>query len=213
MREGAYFNYCQPAITLIIPNPGFPFMLSDRKLREETFIAELEKLRGSVLEVGFGKGKTLGDYAMADEVVAVERDAGRVEYGNRLVQAQEISGVKCMQAEGEALPFQDDRFDAVCCSLLICSVWNQEKAVSEFFRVLKPGGLLIAYENTLSDRPLLRTTQQILSPLLRPLSKNCRMNNQPLKLIESAGFEVQETKTFRFWLEPRMLIKAVRPDI
>jgi SAM-dependent methyltransferase len=42
-----------------------------------------------------------------------------------------------------ALPFADASFEAVVSADVICRVNNPEVAVAEFYRVLKPGGVLV----------------------------------------------------------------------
>jgi len=47
------------------------------------------------------------------------------------------------EASVTALPFADESFDAVVSADVICQVDNPDVAVKEFFRVLKPGGVVV----------------------------------------------------------------------
>lgn len=51
--------------------------------------------------------------------------------------------VDIREASVTALPFGDINFDAVVSADVICQVDNPEVAVAEFFRVLRPGGVVI----------------------------------------------------------------------
>ncbi len=185
--------------------------LSDARFRRQTYIESIRKLKGRVLEAGFGKGDTLTCFDSAQEVVCAEINPGRVMFGNAAVRESGLTNVRCIQASAESLPFPDHHFDAVCCSLVLCSVDDQLKTLQEWHRLLKPGGMLLAYEHTLHKKQAVRTIQHVLTPVLRPISGNCRMNNNPAELIEKAGFITEKTQAFPFWLEPRIMIMARKP--
>ncbi|HEX2851848.1 MAG TPA: class I SAM-dependent methyltransferase [Opitutaceae bacterium] len=51
--------------------------------------------------------------------------------------------VDIREASVTALPFADGSFDAVVSADVICQVENPEVAVAEFFRVLRPGGIVL----------------------------------------------------------------------
>ncbi len=53
------------------------------------------------------------------------------------------SGVDLRVASITALPFADASFDAVISADVVCQVENPEVAAAEFFRVLKPGGVVV----------------------------------------------------------------------
>ncbi len=51
-----------------------------------------------------------------------------------------------ISGEGENLPFPDGSLDGITIAFGIRNVENRAKALSEFFRVLKPGGVLVILE-------------------------------------------------------------------
>lgn len=55
-------------------------------------------------------------------------------------------GIDWINGDAQALPFPDDRFDAVTISFGIRNVPDPERAVAEFARVLRPGGRLVICE-------------------------------------------------------------------
>jgi demethylmenaquinone methyltransferase/2-methoxy-6-polyprenyl-1,4-benzoquinol methylase len=67
----------------------------------------------------------------------------------------------------EQLMFEDDTFDIVVCTFVLCSVPNPIQAIQEMFRVLKPKGKLILLEHVLSEMPLISFVQKVFNPFTR----------------------------------------------
>jgi ubiquinone/menaquinone biosynthesis C-methylase UbiE len=94
-----------------------------------------------------------------------------------------------MQAPAEKLPFEDDSFDAVVSTLVLCGVDDQPGALREARRVLRPGGRLLFIEHVRSDDPALARFQDRINWLNR-LVVGCDCNRQTLRAIEAEQFEV-----------------------
>jgi ubiquinone/menaquinone biosynthesis C-methylase UbiE len=50
-------------------------------------------------------------------------------------------------ADGQRLPFADNEFDTVICTLAICDVADRPATVAEAYRVVRPGGLLLMLDH------------------------------------------------------------------
>lgn len=57
--------------------------------------------------------------------------------------AQERTGAKIAEASLEKLPFGDESYEAVTSADVLCQVEDPAKAVSELFRILRPGGFVV----------------------------------------------------------------------
>lgn len=111
---------------------------------------------GKALDVGAGRG--IGSYALAKEgftVTAIEPDA------SALVGAQAIRdlasesdlSINVIQEFSEKLPFDDAQFDVVFARAMLHHTKDMEATCREFFRVLKPGGCLLAIREHVISKP------------------------------------------------------------
>jgi ubiquinone/menaquinone biosynthesis C-methylase UbiE len=149
---------------------------------------------GSVLEIGGGTGANLPHYRDAGRVVVSEPDPfmrGRLR--RKLARAR--VPVEVSESGAEDLPFRDGSFDAVVSTLVLCSVPNQEKALAEVRRVLRPGGRLLFIEHVRGEGSVARVQDRVL-PLWIRLFAGCHPNRDTLGSIQAAGFEVGKLVRF-----------------
>jgi demethylmenaquinone methyltransferase / 2-methoxy-6-polyprenyl-1,4-benzoquinol methylase len=65
---------------------------------------------------------------------------------SRLLDAGIVQNVEYVQADAEALPFADNRFDCITIAFGLRNVTDKERALGSMLRVLKPGGCLLILE-------------------------------------------------------------------
>src|SRR3954467_1642913 len=93
-----------------------------------------------VLDVAAGNGNlTVLAGEEGASVVASDLSPGQVELGKARTQ-QEGLDVEWVVADAEELPFEDDRFDCAASVFGAMFAPRPDKAASEMFRVVKPGG-------------------------------------------------------------------------
>jgi ubiquinone/menaquinone biosynthesis C-methylase UbiE len=159
----------------------------------------LAGLEGRVIEVGAGHGLNFAHYPPAvSQVVAVEPEP---HLRGLAVQAAGRAPVPIEVRDGtaEALPAQDDEFDAAVVSLVLCSVSDQPAALREIARVLRPDGELRFYEHVVSNRPATARIQRALDATLYPrLAGGCHCARDTGAAIREAGFQVQREERLAF---------------
>jgi len=122
---------------------------------------------GRVLEIGAGTGLNIPHYnGRIESLVLTEPQAPMLRKLQHKVQEQ-MPDAQVLRAPAEDLPFEDDSFDTVVTTLVLCGVDDQPRAVREARRVLRPGGRLLFLEHVLADDPGLARFQKRMNWLNR----------------------------------------------
>jgi ubiquinone/menaquinone biosynthesis C-methylase UbiE len=95
-----------------------------------------------VLEVSFGTGYLLCLYAGEFETYGIDYNDKMVEIAQQNLKKNNIKA-DLQQGDVESLPFHDVFFDCIVNTMAFTGYPNGKRAMSEFHRVLKPGGKLI----------------------------------------------------------------------
>jgi ubiquinone/menaquinone biosynthesis C-methylase UbiE len=156
--------------------------------------AVVARASGRVLEVGAGTGLNLQHYPEAiDELVLTEPEEPMARRLETRVAAS-ASRATVVRAAAESLPFEADSFDTVVCTLVLCTVDDPVRALSEIERVLRPGGRFLFLEHVRAEQPGLARWQDRLAPLWRRFGHGCNCNRATPDLIRSSGFEAVEVE-------------------
>lgn len=95
-----------------------------------------------VLEVSFGTGYLLMQYAWENESYGIEYNERFVKMvQGKLKQAGLSADIR--QGNVEEMPFQDEYFDTIVNTMAFTAYPDGEKAMSEMYRVLKKGGKIV----------------------------------------------------------------------
>jgi ubiquinone/menaquinone biosynthesis C-methylase UbiE len=163
---------------------------------------------GNVLEIGAGTGINLPHYdGKVASLVVTEPEPAMLRRLQRKAREQ-APLAKVLRAPAEDLPFEDGTFDTVVSTLVLCGVEDQERALREARRVLRPGGRLLFMEHVRSDDPAFARFQDRMNWLNR-LIVDCDCNRPTLTTIERAGFHVSRLERTTLPKAP----KFVRPLI
>ena len=160
------------------------------------------------------------------EVTAVDPNPAMQPYAREVAAQHGLQSFTVVQGAAEELPFDDNSFDRVVCTLVrahsacdccislashvivgqlvhvcmqvLCSVEDVPAAISEIKRVLRDGGKYLFLEHVAAgrDRPVLRAAQSVLTPLQSILADGCHLNRE-------APLEVMQQAGFTFQKQKR----------
>ncbi len=134
------------------------YAVSDIHAHGESLAVLLELIETStdwqMLDIATGAGHTALAFAPnVGQVVATDITQEMLDKTNELAVDRQLSNVTTQLADAESLPFDDSRFDLVTCRLAFHHFQKPDQSLAEFYRVLKPGGILGFTDNYTVEEP------------------------------------------------------------
>jgi len=159
----------------------------------------LAGLRGRVVEVGAGSGANFAHYpASVSGVIAVEPEHYLRERAQRAA-AQAPVAVSVEDGGADRLPGEAESFDAGVVSLVLCTVPDQQAALAELYRVIRPGGELRFYEHVVAHPKWEARLQRLADATFWPhVAGGCHLARDTTAGIEQAGFRIEALERFSF---------------
>lgn len=155
-----------------------------------------QKLR--IVEIGIGEGANFAFYPQNCEVFGVDPE-GDIEPILRENAAKydslELKDFKAAGAE-DMSHIDDDSVDAVVSTLVLCTVEDPVKVVSEVKRILRKDGVFIFWEHVYaSNDKWISLMQRFLTKIWYTIFSGCNLTRKSWKYIEEAHFATHEFST------------------
>lgn len=153
-----------------------------------------------VLEIGSGVGVTTEEILKSlpsATLTAIDYDSSQVERAKARLVKKYGDRVLCLKGDATALGFPNEAFDAVFEFNVFHHIQNYPKAMSEVFRVLKPGGRFYLMD---VDRHFFNRLIKIFFPPEALFSRE-----EFLQGLKAMGFQVEKAQGTRrvFYLVAR----------
>jgi ubiquinone/menaquinone biosynthesis C-methylase UbiE len=160
------------------------------------------RARGDVLELAAGTGRNFTYYPAGVRLTAIELSPAMLELARR--RARDAGReVDLRVGDAQALPFPDESYDTVTCTLALCTIPDDRVAVAEAKRVLRPGGRLLLLEHVRSPRRTIRAAQTLLDPLAVRF-KGDHIAREPLEHLTAEGFAIDELQRSKLGIVERI---------
>jgi ubiquinone/menaquinone biosynthesis C-methylase UbiE len=110
--------------------------------------------------------------------------------------------------DAQVLDFPDGSFDTVLCTLGLCAIPDDRRAISEMARVLRPGGRLLLVDHIAARPAVLRVLQWLYERITIPLAGE-HFRRRPLSRVRDLGFRIEQVERFRLGIVERLV--ATKP--
>lgn len=168
------------------------------------WLVEAAALTGSerVLDVATGGGHTAFALAPhAASVVALDLTRPMLEVAQKEATARGLANISYQEGDAQALPFEDASFDVVACRHAPHHFPRVQQAVSEWARVLKPGGKLLLADSTSPEEPEADALLHQIEILRDPSHVRNHSISAWTAYLRQAGFSVSIAREWGLFLD------------
>jgi len=169
------------------------------KYRQE----QLASVDGEILEIGVGTGLNLSYYPdYVKRITTVDPNPGMNKKLQRRIDETGFE-VDRQVISSESLPFDEGAFDCVVSTITLCSIPDVKQAMSELYRVLKPGGRILFLEHGVSPDAKVAKWQRRLNWCQRMFADGCTLTLEVPELLATQPFSTVEIDNFYMEYTPR----------
>ncbi len=164
---------------------------------------------GEILEVAIGTGRNLPFYSDGTRLTGVDISVRMLGIaGDRAAGLGRQADLRT--GDAQALDFPDGSFDTVLCTLGLCAIPDDRRAISEMARVLRPGGRLVLVDHVAARPAVLRVLQWLYERVTIPLAGE-HFRRRPLTHVRELGFRIEQVERFRFGIVERLVARKPAP--
>ncbi|XP_074082021.1 thiol S-methyltransferase TMT1A [Macrotis lagotis] len=185
--------------------------------KKQELFGNLHEFAGSsgklaLMEVGCGTGANFKFYPPGCRITCIDPNPNFEQFLiESIAESRHLQFERFVVASGEDMhQIADNSMDVVVCTLVLCSVQNQEKVIQEVHRVLRPGGAFYFLEHVAAEPSTWNFFwQQVLRPSWFLMFDGCDLTKESWKPLEKANFSKLKLQH----LQAPLSWKIVRPHI
>ena len=165
----------------------------------------------TVLDLGCGPGHTAMACARkAARVIGIDVTPEMVVAANALAAQRSLSNVEFRVGNVEQLPFVTGSVDVVTSRVSAHHYSDPGRALSEAFRVLKPGGLLLVSDTVSPEDPACDTFFNTMEILRDSSHVRNYKGSEWMRMLKAAGFEPEMLERFPLALDGADWVKRMQ---
>lgn len=125
-----------------------------------------EQVGGRILEVGVGTGISLPGYASRNRITGIDIADQMLDKARERVARLNLTHVDQIAiGDAEALNFPDASFDVVVAQYVVSAIPHPSRALDEFMRVVRPGGLIVITTRLGAEQGIRQRIERALMPV------------------------------------------------
>ncbi|MFD1034728.1 class I SAM-dependent methyltransferase [Sphingomonas hankookensis] len=125
-----------------------------------------ETVGGRILEVGVGTGISLPHYRAESRITGIDIADQMLDKARDRVKRLRLDHVERIAiGDAEALDFDDASFDVVVAQYVVSAVPHPDRALSEFLRVVRPGGMIVIATRLGAEAGMRAKIERALMPI------------------------------------------------
>ena len=143
----------------------------DVKWRKKVIQLVTDTKPDSILDIATGTGDLIINFSDcgASKLVGLDISEGMLSVGRDKIKAKGLGDrIEMIQADSEAMPFEDDSFDAITVAFGVRNFETLEKGLAEIYRVLKPGGIFVILETSVPTKTPFKQGYKFHSNVILP---------------------------------------------
>jgi len=161
------------------------------------------QVTGDVLEIAVGTGRNLPFFPPEVHLTGVEFSPAMLDLARQRAQTLGRQ-VDLRLGDAQALDLPDAAFDTVVCTLSLCGIPDERRAVAEMMRVLRPGGRLLLLDHIAGSAAWVRAIQWLLERITIPLGEE-HFLRRPLQTVQAEGFVVEVSQRSKLGIVERLV--------
>ncbi|WP_086427759.1 demethylmenaquinone methyltransferase [Staphylococcus cornubiensis] len=113
-----------------------------------------------------------------------------------------MDNIRLVQGDAMALPFDDDAFDYVTIGFGLRNIPDYTKALSEMYRVLKPGGMVVCLETSQPTLPVFKQGYRLYFKFVMPIfGKIFAKSKEEYEWLQQSAFDFPDRETLKSMFE------------
>jgi len=196
---------------LIAKSYDFAMRSTERRCLRQWRQELLSHAQGDVLEIGAGTGINLPHYPK--EVTCLILSEPDIHMRRKL--QKRVAQIPTLTAEitpweAAKISSDDNSFDTIVSTLVLCSVPNLQSSLAEIYRLLRPHGKLLFLEHVLSDHLPTRNWQHRIEPLWSLCAGECKLTRDTATAIKFAGLTIDHLTDSPMIGAPSFVSRTIR---